>query len=257
MTLLRYPGSKTLAAKHIISRFPSNIDTYIEPFAGSFSVGLIAKGLGLANKYVLSDFDRGLINFHLAVRDNNADLVDWLNQLVGKSVDTKKYLFNEYKAILKEGNSTYIETAAMYFFVNRCSFSGAGMYGGFSKDAAEHRFTKSSIEKIKRYEDLYQGIEIVNSDYRFVLNDANAFYYLDPPYMLDKGKNTLYKDHNNFDHACLAAAIKGVNALISYNDCDSVRELYADWDIESYNLSYGMANGVVGKELLICKKSPK
>lgn len=38
----------------------------------------------------------------------------------------------------------------MYFIINRCSFSGATLSGGFSLESSQKRFTTSSIERIKK-----------------------------------------------------------------------------------------------------------
>lgn len=46
--------------------------------------------------------------------------------------------------------------------------------------------------------------------------------------------------------------IKGrCKVLISYNDCPKIRELYWNWDIEGYDLSYSINKPAKGKELLI------
>ena len=42
-----------------------------------------------------------------------------------------------------------LEQAFYYFIINRCSFSGATLSGGFSDEASKKRFTASSISKIK------------------------------------------------------------------------------------------------------------
>jgi DNA adenine methylase len=42
------------------------------------------------------------------------------------------------------------EQSVMYFIINRCSFSGATLSGGFSLEASKKRFTKSSIDKINK-----------------------------------------------------------------------------------------------------------
>jgi len=50
-----------------------------------------------------------------------------------------------------------------YFVINRCSFSGATLSGGFSTESSKKRFTESSI---KRTEDLnLNDIEFHNLDF--------------------------------------------------------------------------------------------
>ena len=45
--------------------------------------------------------------------------------------------------------SNSLEQSIMYFIINRCSFSGSTLSGGFSLESASKRFTKSSINKIE------------------------------------------------------------------------------------------------------------
>jgi DNA adenine methylase len=262
--LLRFPGSKSLAADFILKRFPDEIvDRFVEPFAGNFTIGLAAKQATKARRFFLNDFDENLICFHRTVHKNNDDLVKMLYSLVGLNLTTKENLFYEYQESLKsnivnEHFQDNVTLAAEYFFVNRCSYNGGGIYAGFSKHAAVQRFTKSSIDKIAKYKDLYKDLFITNWDYRFVLKthkmyENTTLYYCDPPYLLPDGRNSLYKDHKNFNHEGLAKALHESTAkvLLSYNDCDIIREYYKDWTIEEVEFPYSMGPNKTGKELLI------
>ena len=69
---------------------------------------------------------------------------------------------------------------------------------------------------------------------------------LDPPYVINK--DFMYgrggKLHKNFDHQALADTLyQRDNWVMSYNDCDLVRRLYADYRIEVLSWSYSMSNG--------------
>lgn len=56
----------------------------------------------------------------------------------------------------------------MYFIINRCSFSGATLSGGFSLESSKKRFTKSSIEKIKKLN--LNNFQIYNYDFEDFIN---------------------------------------------------------------------------------------
>ena len=51
------------------------------------------------------------------------------------------------RGIMDEKNA--LNQAFYYFIINRCSFSGATLSGGFSRASAEKRFTKSSVDRIQ------------------------------------------------------------------------------------------------------------
>ncbi len=56
-----------------------------------------------------------------------------------------------------------LKQAIYYFIINRCSFSGATLSGGFSQEASKKRFTQSSIQRISNLNLTY--IEFFNMDF--------------------------------------------------------------------------------------------
>ena len=81
----------------------------------------------------------------------------------------------------------------------------------------------------------------------------NRFLYLDPPYA---NGERLYGDkgdmHESFDHVGLAEILTGrSNWILSYNDCDYIRELYANFERKSLNWTYGMNATKRSNEILI------
>ena len=80
-------------------------------------------------------------------------------------------------------NDNILRQSIQYFVINRCSFSGSTLSGGFSEQASLNRFTPSSINKIELLD--FTNIEIYNSDfYEFINNFTNnkTLIFLDPPY---------------------------------------------------------------------------
>lgn len=103
-----------------------------------------------------------------------------------------------------------IEKAMYYFIINRCSFSGATLSGGFSLEASKKRYT-SSIKRIKELN--LSDITFHNLDFSNFLDntpDDSTFIFLDPPYYLEK--SNLYGHngdmHENFNHKGLYDIIK-------------------------------------------------
>ena len=83
--------------------------------------------------------------------------------------------------------------AVLYFIINRCSFSGSTLSGGFSLEASKKRFTKSSVDRIKKLD--LSNFTINNLDFEIFINKndkSSHLIFLDPPYYLGK-KSTLTK----------------------------------------------------------------
>ena len=105
--------------------------------------------------------------------------------------------------------------------------------------------------------------KITNLDYQTLVEAPgyNVFIFLDPPYY-SATKSSLYGKngnlHKSFDHYRFAEVMKNCNHkwLITYNDCDFIKELFSFANIFSWNLKYGMRNQTStsdqnGKELFI------
>ena len=160
--------------------------------------------------------------------------------------------------IHKTNQETY-EQALQYFIINRCSFSGATLSGGFSEESSLKRFTPSSINRIRQLD--FTNIDVYNFDFElFVEQFSNdkTLMFLDPPYYLEK-KSNLYGNsgdmHERFNHKSLYdLIITKKNWLITYNNCEYIRNLYKDYLILDVNWSYGMNKSKESSEIIIISK---
>ena len=76
-------------------------------------------------------------------------------------------------------NANNIDYAAIFYALNRSSFSGSTTAGGYSKQAAEKRFTESSIKRIKDFK--AKNISVKAADFKVsIAAHPDAFLYLDP-----------------------------------------------------------------------------
>ena len=146
--------------------------------------------------------------------------------------------------------------ALYYFIINRCSFSGATLSGGFSQEASEKRFTESSIQRVENLN--LSKFDIHNLDFEEFINqhnDKKQLIFLDPPYYLEK-KSKLYGNngdmHENFDHEKLYKCIsKRKNWAMTYNNCDYIKNLYKNFKIIETSWSYGMNKDKKSSEIVI------
>jgi DNA adenine methylase len=242
-SLLRYPGGKTRGIDTITQYFPPNIKEMCSPFfgGGSIELAMAAKGV----KVYGYDIFKPLIEFWQCVIEHPGALADAVEQFY----PLPKKLFYELQKEQTMFNAK-IERAAVYYVLNRSSFSGATLSGGMSP---EHpRFTHSSIEKLRKFYNPNINIKNLNFKKSILLHD-NIFLYLDPPYLIN---SALYgkqgNAHKDFDHGALFEILKNRrNWILSYNDCEEIGRLYADFKIIKPVWKYGMPKNKSSREILI------
>jgi DNA adenine methylase len=253
---LRYPGGKTRACKildKIINDYYdiNEFDTILSPFFGGGSFEFY-----MQNKYhlklIVNDKFTPLYNFWKQVKIDKTVLCDELRKITSI---TKEDFIN-YRKIIMTLNDNILEQALYYFIINRCSFSGSTLSGGFSLESSKKRFTQSSINNIESLD--FTNIDIYNNDFADFINENcenKRLIFLDPPYYLEK-KSKLYGNngdmHENFNHQLLFELIKTKrNWIITYNNCDYIKSLYKDFRIIDVNWSYGMNNDKKSSEIVI------
>ena len=262
---LRYPGGKTRACK-IIDDVISNhfdiscFDTIISPFFGGGSFEFY-----LQNKYglklIVNDKFTPLYNFWKQVKSNKSILCEELRKF--NSVSKEQFI--DYRNKIIDLNDNTLQQSIYYFIINRCSFSGSTLSGGFSEESSRKRFTSSSINKIEALD--FTNIEIYNTDfYDFINNIYNTnnlssnktFIFLDPPYYLEN-KSKLYGNngdmHEGFNHKLLFDLLNTKkNWIVTYNNCKHIRDMYKDYIIIDVNWSYGMNTTKASSEIIIISK---
>ena len=258
---LRYPGGKTRACKiidHVIlQHFDINcFDTIISPFfgGGSFEFHLQNK-YGL--KLIVNDKFTPLYNFWRQVKLNKTILCEELRKI--KSVSKEHFM--AYRNTIMGLQDNILQQSIQYFIINRCSFSGSTLSGGFSEESSSKRFTPSSINKIEALD--FSNIEIYNHDFYDFININNlindkTLLFLDPPYYLEN-KSKLYGNngdmHEGFDHKLLFDLLNTKkNWIVTYNNCHHIRDMYKDYIIIDVNWSYGMNTTKASSEIIIISK---
>ena len=156
---------------------------------------------------------------------------------------------------------TSYREAFLFFFFNRVTFSGTTRAGGFSRAASQTRFTASSIERLVPMPQALKDTRITCVDFEKIIAEPgdDVFIFLDPPYFT---ATKLY-GHNGslhaFDHWKLAKLLQNTSHkfLITYDDCQEIRDLYQWANIKDWQLQYGMNNcnlkkqSKIGSELFI------
>lgn len=219
-------GGKSKLAKDIISLIPKNHILYIEVFGGAGSV-LYAKEKSKVE--VFNDINSELINLHKAIRNNAETLAIFLNKLL-----ISRELFNDIKnKNFKPSNK--IEQAAFYLFLLTQSFGSKGTSFGMS--AKSLRKPKDIYKSYSKWSKRLKYVTIENKSFQELLplyDKKESFFYLDPPYV---NTESYYKNIGLFgvnEHKKLANLLSNLKGkfLLSYNDCDLIKELYKDFNIQ-------------------------
>lgn len=257
---LRYPGGKSRAIKKILPLIPKDYKEFREPFVGGGSIFLAAKQeISEDALYVISDLNYDLYCFWKEAQENMDGLVKEIELIKESFKDGRKL----YHKLIEIEKMTDLERAVRFFVLNRITFSGTVDSGGYSEDAFQNRFTKSSIERLKLLSKPLEGVNIYHGDYEdFIFQEGeDVFIFLDPPY-LRQSKSKLYGKngdlHTSFDHKKLANNMKNCKHkwLITLDDTPEIREMFSFAYIYEWELQYGMnnykkKNAKKGKELFI------
>lgn len=259
---LRYPGGKQRAIAKISEMLPASVKEYREPMVGGGSVFFHARNIELAKHYWINDKFSELTIFWKIVQDQKTchrmqhDL-----EALRKSFRSAKAIKAHYLKVREEQPRDPYRIALLFFFFNRVTFSGTTRAGGFSSAASLSRFTASSIDRLGILPDALSGVQITALDFEEVVSKPgdDVFLFLDPPYYT---ASKLY-GHNGslheFDHERLAKILHKSKHrfLITYDDCNEIRQLYSWAKIKPWRLQYGMNNcnvenlSKVGQELFV------
>ena len=256
---LRYPGGKSKVIKFIAPLIPE-FDEYREPFLGGGSVFVYLKQKHPDKKFWINDIYTNLYLFWKYVQEQPEQLVARIQYWKNSAIDGKR-LFRFLVDNIDEFGE--LDRAAVFFVLNRITFSGTSESGGYSSEAFHNRFTQSSINRVTVLSEIMDNVKITNLDYQQVVEKEgeNVFIFLDPPYY-SASKFTLYGKrgglNQSFDHERLAEVLKQVRHkwLITYDDSEYIRELFSFANITEWNFNYGMRNvkrrdNLNGKELFI------
>ena len=256
---LRYPGGKSRAIKQILPLIPA-FKEYREPFIGGGSLLFALKQRIRDNViFKINDLNNDLYCFWKIARDKNKELVEAIQHIKDKKRDGQKLC-----SYFRENIGTNeFERAVRFFVLNRITFSGLADSGGYSEQAFKKRFTQSSIDRVRLIERVLKDVIISNDDYENHVKNGgdNVFIFLDPPYWKATKKRLYGKDgdlHLSFDHERFANSMKNCTHkwLITYDDCEVIRNLFNFGHIYEWELQYGMNNykqnhAKKGRELFI------
>lgn len=197
---IKYFGGKGQMFNKIIEHFPdsSTYDTYIEPFGGSFSIGL--KKPNETPIEIYNDLEKNVYSLYKVLSDKE------LFEQFKIKCDLSYYiadLRNEYRDKLKSDDLSLLDRAFYFFYVNRTSHNGIG---GLSVNTVVRRNMCKSVSDmlscIDRLPELHQRLSkciFLNQDGINLIekyNKENVFIYCfsDDTEVLTNNGWKLFKD---------------------------------------------------------------
>lgn len=247
---IAWNGAKTKGCKILAEMLPPNVQEMVSIFAGGASFELFCEDELRLNVTHAYDVFEPLVNFwKFASNKEQAErLVERAAKWAGIGFGKEKYdiirdRYNRHWRGYERIEDPF--DLAFYFYVAHVfSFSSTPQFYSYSKQQDNERGIKNKFKKLL---DLNTAIQFDLLSFEdSIPKHPEAFLYLDPPYVLDgvNLKGECYIGHARFDHHKLAETIKMHKGMwmMSYGDCELVRELYKDYRIDEVSWSYSMKN---------------
>lgn len=259
-SIISWVGGKKALRNIIYERMPKKYGRYIEVFGGGGWV-LFGKRVDKRIMEVYNDFNSNLANMFYCVKHspcefirhlgflplNSRDEFNEIKDFVNKKEFTKEHLqeelqlaeyylsdleYEELKPLLIENaERTDVKRAVNFFKLIRYSYgSGASSFGGNPFDI---RKTFYLIWEASRR---LSNTVIENKDFEALIHQydrVDAFFYCDPPYFETEGHYEVKfakSDHERLRNTLANSLGKW---MVSYNDCEYIRELYSGYNIEA------------------------
>ena len=223
-----YPGGKFYGAPQIIRQFPHGIDTLVSPFLGGGSIELSCAAMGI--KVYGYDAFEPLVDFWQCAIEDGRKLAELVENSCPNSTLSEYYRLSN-QLILSTSMGKW-DCAAVYFALNRVSWAGK-VLNGFRNPA--NKKAQSRERYIPALRDFSTDMTVDLSDFNdSIRKHPNEFLYMDPPYPTGSDHYGFHDGamHRRFDHRGLANILhRRSNWLLSYNDCELVKELYAGYEM--------------------------
>ena len=275
-TPIRYAGGKSKAYKIIteyIPRLPYP-QKIISPFIGGGSLESKWSSELDIPVYGFDIFD-ALINFWSVLLSRPNDLADRLRELKPTKEEYEKVKeillrWGYTQDMLKDWHTDYykrepielseLDAAAYYFFNHNLSYGP--MYLGWMSKIYQ---SQTKWDKMTHYIGSYRNpnLEVCKASFDEIIpNYPNDLIYLDPPYYLKKDDDNkmlkgMYPNcnidvhHTGFNHELLRDLLHNHKGtfILSYNNCETIREYYKDFTLvyPEWHYSYQAGETRVGK----------
>ena len=265
-TPLRYAGGKSKAIKKI-TPFVEPYDTIVSPFLGGGSLEVHWASSG--KKVIAADCFDILTTFWNELLENKDCLTTELQKInptpeFYRVVKERLMRTPQVQGMLENWKTDFYKRdhvalddsklAAYYYFNHNCSY-GPGFLGWSSAIYMRQAAWDKMVAKIQNFD--CDKLSVEQSDFADMIEKhKDKFLYLDPPYYLDKDRdNKMFAGiypmrnipvhHSGFEHKKLRDLLLSHDGdfVLSYNDCETIRDWYSDFEFFYPSWHYSMSLG--------------
>lgn len=246
-SFISWIGGKKLLRKRILEEFPEkgSFNRYIEVFGGAGWV--LFSSDKHAKLEVYNDINGNLVNLFKCAKYHPEALQKELEFTV-----MSREQFFDAKGQIEVKGLTDIQRAARFYILIKESFgTDIRTFGVRPKNMV------NAVDYISEVSKRLSMVVIENQDFERILktyDKSDALFYLDPPYY---EAELYYSDKfAPKDHIRLKIALDKIvgKILLSYNDCEYIRELYNNYNVIEVDRTHNLVQGGKKpryKELLI------
>ena len=247
--VVKWVGGKRQLVRDICRFVPEGFTNYVEPFVGGAALLFHLR----PSKATINDVNTELIGLYEVIRDTPEELIDALERHDAKNSEEYFYKVRKLDRTSEWDDQSKVERAARLIYLNKTCYNGlyrVNSRGEFNSPYGRYKKPKivdaDNIQEISSY--FRNSVDIRSGDYAECLQDLprGSFVYLDPPYMPISATSSFTSytpDKFGLDQQirlrdqCIALREKGIYFLESNSDCPEIRELYADFEIETVKAS--------------------
>lgn len=233
--LIKWSGGKSDEIKHFERYFPTDYDTYIEPFVGGGSVFFHL----CPEKAIISDVHKELIDLYNCIAEGHSrEIYDFMQ---AHANDEQTY----YRVRDQMPITNSLESAQRFYYQRKTCFRGMLRYnkeGKFNIPFGKYKSINYEDLLVAEYETLLSRTQILNEPFDYIFehfNDENNFVFLDPPYdseFTDYG----YCQFGKKEQEQLARLFKETKnkCLMVIGKTDFIQGLYQDYIVDEYDKNY-------------------
>jgi DNA adenine methylase len=181
-----YQGSKRAIARHILTFFPHDIGTLIEPFAGSAAVSIAAATNGKASQFHLNDINSPLMDLWKQIIQRPDKVSSLYRGLWNQQLSQPR----KYYDLIRDKFNRTKQPELLLYLLARCvkasiRYNPKGEFNQSPDNRRLGRDPERMASDIFAVSNLFRGrTQITNVDYTqvFAVAKRKDLLYMDPPY---------------------------------------------------------------------------
>lgn len=226
----------------------------------------------LPERAIINDYNEELIQVYEVIRDDVDGLLEKLSDHEAHHSEDYFYQVRQMDREAGYGSLSSLEKAARFLYLNKTCYNGlyrVNAKGEFNVPFGKYKHPNiMNAETLRAVSSYFREKEVTmyHQDFSAVMDMAQPgdFVYLDPPYMplsvtssftsyTQKGFS--YEEQVRLKEACDKLRERGIPFLQSNSDCEAIRELYADYEIQTVQAarsinSQGSKRGKINEVLI-------